>query len=289
MKMNLSVIEQTQALSLGGKKTVNEMRTSIMALEKAMMASPDGMTPDDFNTKHHFSPGVYTRELFIPQGIVLTGKIHTSEHLNILSQGKITVWTEDGMKTLTASTVIRSMPLIKRVGYAHEDSIWITVHHNPSNETDIAKIEERLFCMTFGDAYIRTHRTIDDVVNALGITHAEMTSISENPDDQIDFPSPPDCIEVRESPIHGKGMFATRAIQRGVICPARMSGKRTPAGRFCNHSGDPNAIMVMRETGDVDLVALKDIEPGQEILNDYYLSFVNTRLPIHGGNQLCHA
>ncbi len=270
---------------LGTKRGVREMRSSIMAFEKAIMGSDGALTADDFNTKHHFSPGVYMRELFIPAGIALTGRIHTGEHMNILSKGKITVWTEDGMKTLTAPAVIRSKALMKRVGYAHEDSIWITVHPNPTNETDIKKVEDRLFCWTFEDAYSKTERTLDDAINALGITFEEMQSASVNESDMIDFPIQPDSIEIKDSPVHGKGMFATKPIARGaVIAPARIGNMRTPAVRFCNHSGHPNAEMIMHANGDVDLVASKTIWPGEEIFNDYYLSFINTR---SGENKIC--
>jgi hypothetical protein len=92
------------------------------------------------------------REIFIPKGTTLTGKIHKTEHLNILSQGELSVWTEDGVKRLTASTVIKSQPGIKRVGFAHEDCVWITVHHNLDESRDVDLIEERLIAKTFEEA-----------------------------------------------------------------------------------------------------------------------------------------
>lgn len=143
------------ALTLLGKekRTAHEMRTLIMGLEAVILAMPEHMTAEDFDTKHHFTPGIYMRELFIPKGTVLTGKIHKTEHLNILSQGALTVWTEDGMKTLKASTVIKSQPGMKRVGLAHEDSVWITVHHNPSDEQELTKVEDRLFASTFEEVF----------------------------------------------------------------------------------------------------------------------------------------
>jgi hypothetical protein len=129
------------------------MRTLIMGLEAAMQSMPGYVHGKDFDTTHHFGPGVYMREALIPKGMVVTGRIHKTEHLNILSQGKITVWTENGMRTLTASTVLRSLPGIKRVGYAHEDSVWITVHPNVSEERDIEKIEGILLAKTFDEIF----------------------------------------------------------------------------------------------------------------------------------------
>lgn len=126
-----------------------EMREKILRLEAAMLAMKEHHI--EIKTTHHFAPGVYMREIFIPKGTTLTGKIHKTEHLNILSQGDLSVWTEDGIKRLKASTVVKSQPGIKRVGYAHEDSVWITVHHNASDETDVDKIEEMLIAKTFDE------------------------------------------------------------------------------------------------------------------------------------------
>lgn len=124
-----------------------EMRSKILALE-AVMREMKGHHVE-LPVTHHFAPGIYMRELFIPKGVTLTGKIHKTEHLNILSQGVLRVMTEDGMKTLTASTVVKSQPGIKRAGYAIEDSVWITVHHNPDECRDPDLLVERLTVETF--------------------------------------------------------------------------------------------------------------------------------------------
>lgn len=129
--------------------TPDEMRASILKIEAVMMAMTDHQI--EIKTTHHFAPGVYMREIFIPKGATLTGKIHKTEHLNILSQGDLSVWTENGMKRLKASTVVKSLPGIKRVGHAHEDSVWITVHPNATKETDVDKIEEMLIAKSFDE------------------------------------------------------------------------------------------------------------------------------------------
>lgn len=146
-------IRSALALLGKGKKTAAEMRILIMGLEAAMQAMPGSLDAEDFKTTHHFAPGIYMRELFIPKGTVLTGKIHKTEHLNIMSQGRLTVWTEDGMKTVTASTVIKSQPGIKRVGYAHEDSVWITVHPNVTDEREIRALEDLFIAKTFEEIF----------------------------------------------------------------------------------------------------------------------------------------
>lgn len=130
-------------------RTPAEMRGRICALEECMKAMPEVQVDMDQHTKHHFAPGVYMRELFIPKGVLLTGKIHKTEHLNIVASGEIKVWTEDGMKVIKAPAVIHSMPGIKRVGLALEDTVWITVH--ATEEKDLGKLEEQLIAKSFDE------------------------------------------------------------------------------------------------------------------------------------------
>lgn len=90
---------------------------------------------------HHFADGLYAREITIRAGTILTGKVHSTEHLNIVSQGRIAVWTEDGMKIVAAPCTLVSRPGTKRVGFALEDTVWTTIHANPDNLTDLAALE----------------------------------------------------------------------------------------------------------------------------------------------------
>lgn len=90
---------------------------------------------------HHFADGIYAREITIRAGTILTGKVHSTEHLNIVSAGRIAVWTEDGMKIVTAPCTLISRPGTKRVGFAIEDTVWTTIHGNPNNLTDLAALE----------------------------------------------------------------------------------------------------------------------------------------------------
>jgi quercetin dioxygenase-like cupin family protein len=140
--MSGEAMESALVIETPEARTPEEMRGKILELERAMLARPD--LHIEFKTVHHFAPGIYMRELHIPKGAILTGKIHKTEHLNILSQGRLIVWTEDGMKELSASTVVKSLPGIKRAGHALEDSVWITVHPNPEDIEDVKRLEDML-------------------------------------------------------------------------------------------------------------------------------------------------
>lgn len=96
----------------------------------------------EIKTTHYFAKGIYAREIFIPKGVLLTGKIHKTEHLNIVSQGKIAVVTEFGQKIIEAPCTLVSEPGTKRAGLALEDTVWTTIHG--TNETDLEKLELEL-------------------------------------------------------------------------------------------------------------------------------------------------
>lgn len=87
--------------------------------------------------KHYFSPGVYAREITIPAGTLLTGRIHLYEQLNILSSGKISVLTHEGMKDVEAPFTVVSPPGTKRIAYAHTECTWTTILATEEKDPDL--------------------------------------------------------------------------------------------------------------------------------------------------------
>lgn len=116
--------------------TTKELRDRIHEFENEIRKLP----PVDCPVKHYFSDGIYAREMFIPKGTVVTGKIHKYENLNIMSKGKLSIRTEGGVITVEAPFTVVSPPGTKRIAYAHEDSIWTTIH--ATSEKDVKIIEQ---------------------------------------------------------------------------------------------------------------------------------------------------
>jgi len=112
-------------------------RNKVLKLEKEMARIPQ------VELKHvdYFSKDVYARELHIPAGVTLTGKIHKYENLNILSKGEMTVSTDEGMVRVSAPFTIVSPPGTKRVAYAHTDCIWTTIHGTSKRDVDQIELE----------------------------------------------------------------------------------------------------------------------------------------------------
>lgn len=127
---------------------VTPYRDLVERLENQMLGT---FKQFELPVRHHFSKGVYARELFIPKGVVLTGKIHKHENLNIISAGDISVLTEEGVKRIRAPHTLVSPAGTKRVGYAHEDTVWTTIHG--TDERDLDKIEG-LFIAASYDEYL---------------------------------------------------------------------------------------------------------------------------------------
>jgi hypothetical protein len=124
-----------------------DMRSQIVQLEAEMKANT--ALAIHIEPKHYFAPGIYMREMTMPEKSAVVGKIHKTKHLCILAKGSVSVANEDGVNRYTAPSVIPSMPGTKRALYAHEESVWINVHHNPTNENDIEKIDDLFVVETF--------------------------------------------------------------------------------------------------------------------------------------------
>jgi hypothetical protein len=105
----------------------------------------------------------------------------------------------------------------------------------------------------------------------LGFTASEIRHLSEDTRNQIPFPSNMgDGLEVADSPIEGKGLFAKKEFPKGtVIAPAAIAAMRTPAGRYTNHCDQPNAYFACTPKGDVLMYANATIFPNTEITVNY--------------------
>ena len=126
-------------------KIANTEKTVAEGMEEIKNFLMDPSTEGaDLPIRHSFAPGIYAREMSIPEGTLLIGKIHKHRHHNFLMQGSIIVLTEDeGVKLLQAPLMIVSEPGTQRVGYAVTDTIWTTVHENKDNTEDLGIIEKR--------------------------------------------------------------------------------------------------------------------------------------------------
>jgi hypothetical protein len=102
------------------------------------------------------------------------------------------------------------------------------------------------------------------------LQEADVQRMVQGTADQVPLPAGFEHLRRGPSAIHGEGMFSANAIAAGqVIGPARLGGKRTPLGRYVNHSPQPNIRFAVAAAGGLDAVALRSIAACEELTLDY--------------------
>ena len=245
---------------------------SIKRLESTLLTMPQA----NIVTTHAFPPGKYERTIVIPPWTVLTGAEHKTAYVVRLEKGSIAVNSDDGIKILTAPCEFSVPPGMQRIGRVFGDEVvWVDVYDNPDDCRDISTLEDRLYVVPdcgLGENRVAAQieedrRDYTKFLAQLGVSQEVMDSMV-NHDDVIPMPDGFD-VEVRASRIHGMGLFALRDfVADEFICPGRIDGHRTPAGRYTNHSLHPNATSV-KSGDDIGAVAIKTIQAGEEILISY--------------------
>lgn len=124
-------------------------RNNILDFEKSIHGSTDVVDPNFFPVKHTFTNGMYLREVFVPKGSFITSKIHKSEHPAFLMSGQIDIVSSEGSEKMVAPCYIISKAGTKRAGYAVTDIVWVTVHLNPSNTTDLSILEKEVIAENY--------------------------------------------------------------------------------------------------------------------------------------------
>ena len=171
---------------------------------------------------HRFAPNIYIREVFIPAGTFSIGHYQTTEHLNIMLKGRVTMVNEDGSHTELFAPQVFVSKAGRKIGYIHEDMIWQNVYS--TNETDVEKLESMFLqkSMTWQDhqksqQLLLTLDHSSDIADyylaiaEFGFDHETVRKQTENLEDQIAMPFGNYKFMVANSRIDGKGVFATIA------------------------------------------------------------------------------
>lgn len=116
----------------------------------------------EMEVKHTFLDGIYMRELFIPKDTLLVGKPHKLACVNLVSKGDISVLTESGSARVKAGYSIVSPAGLQKVGYAHEDTVFVNVFR--TDETDEEKIEQAIAWEVEAFEALTDGRTIEGVL-----------------------------------------------------------------------------------------------------------------------------
>ena len=136
-------------------EVVVNFREKLVNLENDLMECVDGVnivTEQDTNLfplKHTFGDEMYARQMSMNKGSWCIGKIHKQNHIWFLLTGKITVVTDGDEVDHIAPCYTKADSGAKRIIYAHEDSVFITIHNNPDNIRDIDELEKHIVTKTY--------------------------------------------------------------------------------------------------------------------------------------------
>jgi hypothetical protein len=127
-----------------------DIRDKILGFERILANHPDSQFGDteDLPVEHLFGGGMCIRQMFIPAGTIVVGKIHRHAHPNFLLQGEVIVVTEHGgREKITAPHSMISEPGTKRVVYALTDVLWAVVHK--TDTTDPIELEHEVIAPSY--------------------------------------------------------------------------------------------------------------------------------------------
>jgi hypothetical protein len=92
---------------------------------------------------HKFAHGLYYREILIPAGTVMSGRIHKHDDMQVIYYGDMEIVTDGAVMRVAGPTSFVSKAGTKQWGHAFTDTLWATVH--ATDLTDLDKIEKELF------------------------------------------------------------------------------------------------------------------------------------------------
>lgn len=98
----------------------------------------------DPGTIHHFSSGVYAKQMSLPKGYMALSHAHNYDHLSILGKGRVIVRTDDSVQEYTGPACLTIKANTHHQIEALEDSIWFCIH--ATDVTDAAEVDEVLIC-----------------------------------------------------------------------------------------------------------------------------------------------
>ncbi len=127
-----------QNIQEGGIKTIGNPITG----DATELVTLHKMQANECSLIHRFANGCYIREILMPKSSIVIGKVHKTEHFNIILEGSVTVITAEGTQRYDAPSTFVSEAGVQKVVVMHEECRWQTVH--VTAETDISTIEKAL-------------------------------------------------------------------------------------------------------------------------------------------------
>lgn len=114
-----------------------------------LIAEVGTLAPVDMPLRHHFAPGIYARELTLPEGAVVVSKINKYPLLMMISKGQVSLLAGGDLNVISAPATVTLQPGVQRAMYANEEAVMTVLH--PTRSTDLVDIERIFIAQTEAD------------------------------------------------------------------------------------------------------------------------------------------
>jgi len=103
------------------------------------------------NIIHDFADGIYLRRMDLNKDHLVVGAIHKHLHIWFLLKGHVSIAMNNKVEDYIAPCYVTSQPGDQRVIFANEDSIFVNIHKNPNNVTDINILEKNIVALNYDE------------------------------------------------------------------------------------------------------------------------------------------
>jgi quercetin dioxygenase-like cupin family protein len=93
---------------------------------------------DEFGIEvvHHFSDGVYSKEIHVPAGVEIKQHKHKFEHMSILAKGTARVEKDGATEYFIGPAVVIIAAGVAHKVYAMTDIVWFCTHATDEKDPD---------------------------------------------------------------------------------------------------------------------------------------------------------
>lgn len=106
---------------------------------RALCSHLDPVTEENFPVTHNFTDNSYIREITIPAGVIIVGKIHTHAHMNIVS-GDCDVLTPVRKLTVVKHKTFESYAGEMKIVITKTPVTWSAIHS--ATTRDVVALEQ---------------------------------------------------------------------------------------------------------------------------------------------------
>lgn len=130
------------------RSKIDEFQAAIEALPSSQQRGRE-----DFPLKEYVTDnGLYAREVILPAGTIVVGKIKKHEYISVIADGIVTEVTEAGLQRIKAPYTMVCTPCTKRIVWAHTRAVWVTIHATPPGEKDLGVLYDFVVAESYEEA-----------------------------------------------------------------------------------------------------------------------------------------